>query len=184
MKAVSRTEFNPANRGYHAVYREHQVNHCPGCGRTHWLIGRNSAECAFCATALPLDYSLAAPAETAVIAVNDNHQKVKDATFSLSAHHRPESNVTVIDTLRPMFDNAQRGYHAVYRENEVNHCPGCGRTHWHIGRMSAECGFCATTLPLDSALAAPADTALIVSHDNHRGAKGEGNRSEGNFAVQ
>ena len=45
---------NPAGRGYHAVYRENEVNHCPGCGRTHWLIGRVSAECAFCATALPL----------------------------------------------------------------------------------------------------------------------------------
>jgi hypothetical protein len=45
---------NPAERGYHAVYREHEVNHCPGCGRTHWLIGRFSAECAFCTTALPL----------------------------------------------------------------------------------------------------------------------------------
>ena len=45
---------DPAGRGYHAVYREHQVNHCPGCGRTHWLIGRVSAECAFCSTALPL----------------------------------------------------------------------------------------------------------------------------------
>jgi hypothetical protein len=44
----------PAGRGYHAVYREHDVNHCPGCGRTQWLIGRVSAECAFCATALPL----------------------------------------------------------------------------------------------------------------------------------
>lgn len=46
--------YHPATRGYHAVYREHQVNHCPGCGRTHWIIGRMSAECAFCATALPL----------------------------------------------------------------------------------------------------------------------------------
>jgi hypothetical protein len=45
---------SPFERGYHAVYREHEVNHCPGCGRTHWLIGRVSAECAFCATALPL----------------------------------------------------------------------------------------------------------------------------------
>src|SRR4029079_52592 len=44
----------PSERGYHAVYREHDVNHCPGCGRTQWLIGRMSAECAFCATALPL----------------------------------------------------------------------------------------------------------------------------------
>jgi hypothetical protein len=44
----------PDERGYHAVYREHDVNHCPGCGRTHWIIGRISAECAFCSTALPL----------------------------------------------------------------------------------------------------------------------------------
>ena len=46
------------------------------------------------------------------------------------------------------FDPAKRGYHAVYRENEVNHCPGCGRTHWYVGRSLAECGFCATALPL------------------------------------
>jgi hypothetical protein len=49
-----RTPFNPNARGYHAVYHEGEVNHCPGCGRTHWLIGRLSAECAFCSTALPL----------------------------------------------------------------------------------------------------------------------------------
>ena len=49
-----RKTHDPAGRGYHAVYREHEVNHCPGCGRTHWLIGRMSAECAFCTTALPL----------------------------------------------------------------------------------------------------------------------------------
>jgi hypothetical protein len=41
-----------------------------------------------------------------------------------------------------------RGYHIAYRENEVNHCPGCGRSHWHIGRLSAECAFCGTALPL------------------------------------
>lgn len=46
------------------------------------------------------------------------------------------------------FDPAKRGYHAVYRENEVNRCPGCGRTHWYVGRTLAECGFCATALPL------------------------------------
>jgi hypothetical protein len=49
-----RTAFNPNVRGYHAVYHDGEVNHCPGCGRTHWLIGRMSAECAFCGTALPL----------------------------------------------------------------------------------------------------------------------------------
>src|SRR6476646_4687326 len=48
------TTYRPAARGYHAVYREQEVNHCPGCGRTQWIIGRVSAECAFCATALPL----------------------------------------------------------------------------------------------------------------------------------
>lgn len=46
-------QFNPATRGYHSVYHAGEVNHCPGCGRTHWLIGRLSAECAFCSTALP-----------------------------------------------------------------------------------------------------------------------------------
>jgi hypothetical protein len=49
-----RTAFNPSARGYHAVYHDGETNHCPGCGRTHWLIGRMSAECAFCSTALPL----------------------------------------------------------------------------------------------------------------------------------
>lgn len=46
---------------------------------------------------------------------------------------------------------AKRGYCVVYRENQVNHCPGCGRTHWYVGRISAECGFCATALPLAEA---------------------------------
>jgi hypothetical protein len=44
-----------------------------------------------------------------------------------------------------------RGYHAVYRQQETNHCPGCGRTHWLVGRISAECGFCATALPFATA---------------------------------
>ena len=44
----------PHERGYHVVYRDHETNHCPGCGRSQWLIGRLMAECAFCATALPL----------------------------------------------------------------------------------------------------------------------------------
>ena len=44
-------------------------------------------------------------------------------------------------------DPARRGYNAVYRRNETNHCPGCGRTHWYVGRVSAECGFCGTALP-------------------------------------
>ena len=58
MRSIEATDriyaHNPSARGYSVVYRENQVNHCPGCGRTHWLIGRVSAECGFCATALPL----------------------------------------------------------------------------------------------------------------------------------
>ena len=56
---------------------------------------------------------------------------------------------------------AKRGHHIVYRVNESNHCPGCGRSHWYIGRVSAECGFCGTAVPLaearhdDAPVAAP-----------------------------
>lgn len=46
---------------------------------------------------------------------------------------------------------AQRGHHIVYRANTSNHCPGCGRSHWYIGRVSAECGFCGTAIPLAEA---------------------------------
>jgi hypothetical protein len=46
---------DPATRGYLPVYHAHEVNRCPGCGRTQWLVGRLLAECAFCATALPLN---------------------------------------------------------------------------------------------------------------------------------
>ncbi len=54
MPFIAGNTWNNENRGYHMVYREHQSNHCPGCGRTQWIIGRISAECAFCSTALPL----------------------------------------------------------------------------------------------------------------------------------
>jgi hypothetical protein len=58
-------------------------------------------------------------------------------------------------------DPARRGYHVVYRENEVNRCPGCGRSHWYVGRLSAECGFCGTALPRVEALTTGA--GLFVS---------------------
>jgi hypothetical protein len=64
------------------------------------------------------------------------------------------------------FDPAKRGYHAVYRENQVNHCPGCGRTHWYVGRSLAECGFCATALPLSESFRQPA-TPLFRSRSVH-----------------
>jgi hypothetical protein len=55
-------------------------------------------------------------------------------------------------------DPRGRGYCVAYHENEVNHCPGCGRTHWFVGRVSAECGFCATALPLATASSRGAGT--------------------------
>ena len=48
----------------------------------------------------------------------------------------------------------QRGYSIVYHAREVNHCPGCGRTHWYIGRLLAECAFCETALPLENGMVA------------------------------
>lgn len=59
LNVVTRNEggfhpHDPAARGYHVAYRPDQVNHCPGCGRSHWIIGRLLAECGFCATAVPL----------------------------------------------------------------------------------------------------------------------------------
>jgi hypothetical protein len=43
---------------------------------------------------------------------------------------------------------AKRGHHIVYRANAANHCPGCGRSQWYVGRLSAECGFCGAAVPL------------------------------------
>ena len=64
---------------------------------------------------------------------------------------KEDTMFTPMESHRDHFDPNLRGYHAVYRDKEVNHCPGCGRTHWHIGRMLAECAFCATALPLQEA---------------------------------
>jgi len=56
--------------------------------------------------------------------------------------------VISIQSERFPHDPAGRGYGIMYRESEVNHCPGCGRSHWYIGRLLAECGFCGTAVPL------------------------------------
>jgi hypothetical protein len=70
----------------------------------------------------------------------------------------------MLSPLGTQFDPAKRGYHAVYRVNQVNHCPGCGRTHWYVGRTLAECGFCATALPLADSF--QQDAAAII-HRSH-----------------
>jgi predicted RNA-binding Zn-ribbon protein involved in translation (DUF1610 family) len=42
----------------------------------------------------------------------------------------------------------QGGYVILYHRDVVNHCPACGKTHWWIGRHSAQCANCDTTLDL------------------------------------
>jgi hypothetical protein len=63
------------------------------------------------------------------------------------------ADVLVFERAAPSFaaDLAKRGHHIVYRANVSNHCPGCGRSQWYIGRVSAECGFCGTAVPLAEA---------------------------------
>lgn len=46
--------FVPMARGFGAGYRVGEVVRCPACTRTHWIVGRVTAECAFCSTAMPL----------------------------------------------------------------------------------------------------------------------------------
>lgn len=46
-----------AAQGFRPVYRENEENSCPGCGMSQWLVGRVTAECAFCQTALPLEHT-------------------------------------------------------------------------------------------------------------------------------
>lgn len=48
-------------------------------------------------------------------------------------------------------DLVGRGHHVVYRAQETNRCPGCGRAQWHVGRVTAECAFCGTAIALAEA---------------------------------
>lgn len=52
---------------------------------------------------------------------------------------------------RSGFDLSARGYQVLFRANECNRCPGCGRAQWYVGRVTAECVFCGTALPLAEA---------------------------------
>ena len=63
------------------------------------------------------------------------------------------SNVLLYERAKSTFPEslARRGHHIVYRANSSNHCPGCGRSHWYVGRVTAECGFCGAAVPLAEA---------------------------------
>ncbi len=50
-----------------------------------------------------------------------------------------------------------RCFMPLYHSDTVNYCPGCGRTHWHIGRQIAECAFCETALPLAATYSQPVE---------------------------
>jgi len=54
----------------------------------------------------------------------------------------------------------RRGHHVVYRADETNRCPGCGRSNWYIGRTTAECGFCGTAITLAEVNIAPTRTRV------------------------
>ena len=83
---------------------------------------------------------------------------------------------------------ARRGHHIVYRANTSNQCPGCGRSQWYVGRFSAECGYCATAVPLaearlnrPSSAVGPSGTATNVpgrAQDKRRFARMDGEGRE------
>ncbi len=50
----------PIGAGWSAAYHPGRVNSCPECGQSQWLVGRHSAQCALCATAVPFAAGLAA----------------------------------------------------------------------------------------------------------------------------
>jgi hypothetical protein len=54
VKPTHRPAFTP--HGYQLAYDGPETR-CPGCSRHNWYIGRSTAECAFCTTAIPLTRS-------------------------------------------------------------------------------------------------------------------------------
>ena len=53
-----------------------------------------------------------------------------------------------------------RGYQLLYYADIENRCPGCGKSHWHVGRTVAECAHCGTALPLAEVSAQPAQPRI------------------------
>lgn len=43
---------------------------------------------------------------------------------------------------------SQQGYVILFRRELSNACPGCGGCNWNVGRVTAECAFCDTAIPL------------------------------------
>ena len=51
-------------------------------------------------------------------------------------------------TVAALETRTARGFLPVFRAGEQMRCPACGGANWHVGRKSAECGFCSTALPI------------------------------------
>jgi hypothetical protein len=68
--------------------------------------------------------------------------KEKDEMPGISADAREARGGTVVPSPR------LRGYHIEFKPGERNVCPGCGLTNWIVRTLTAECGNCATALPL------------------------------------
>ncbi len=52
------------------------------------------------------------------------------------------------------------GYVLLYRQGMI--CPGCGGASWIVRSGTAECGACATALPITSGQRAPDDAAIAT----------------------
>jgi hypothetical protein len=59
-----------------------------------------------------------------------------------------ERGLTMLAT--QSYDVTQRGYAVFYHAGQTNFCPGCGHSHWYLGRTSAECAICSLALPIVS----------------------------------
>ncbi|MGF7149659.1 hypothetical protein FHS96_003310 [Sphingomonas zeicaulis] len=46
--------------------------------------------------------------------------------------------------------SALPGAAITYRPGNATSCPDCGKSHWHVGRHTAECAWCATALPIST----------------------------------
>ncbi len=57
---------------------------------------------------------------------------------------------------------AMNRYSPTYHAGDRRHCDGCGSTHWHIGRSTAECATCGHAMPLAEVAAQPVRPLFYV----------------------
>ena len=66
-----------------------------------------------------------------------------------------------VTAIKQPFNPSIRGHAVMYRQQETNYCPGCGRTQWMIGRALAECAFCSTAVPLEASMIERSDVRIF-----------------------